>query len=120
MTLTRTTILCALVFASISTAYAQSKSNDDHVREARTAIEAANARFSEAFARGDIKALASMYTSDAMVFAPDAETIRGNQAIGEFWKGTRDSGVQSAALTTEDVGRSGDVAYESGKVTLTI
>ena len=46
--------------------------------------------------------------------------IRGSQAIGEFWKATRDGGVQSAVLTTDDVGRSGDVAYEAGKVSLTI
>jgi len=61
-----------------------------------------------------------MYTSDAIAFPPDSEMIRGNEAIGEFWKATRDSGVQSAALTTVDVERSGNVAYEVGKVSLTI
>ena len=80
----------------------------------------ANARFSEAFERGDAKALAAMYTSDAIVLPPDSETIRGNEAIGEFWKTTRESGVQSAALTTVDVDRTGDVADEVGKVSLTI
>ncbi len=90
------------------------------MREARAAIEAANAKFSEAFARGDAKALSAMYTPDAIAFPPDSEMIRGNEAIGDFWKATRDSGVQSATLTTVDVGRSGDVAYEVGKVSLTI
>lgn len=86
----------------------------------RAAIEAANAKFSEAFSRGDANALAALYTRDAIVFPPDSEAIRGNEAIGKFWKTTRDGGVQSAVLTTDDVGTSGDVAYESGKVTLTI
>jgi uncharacterized protein (TIGR02246 family) len=121
MTSARTTILCALFFASFAAAaYAEPKDDEKDAREARTAIEAANARFSEAFARGDTKAIASMYTSDAIVFAPDTDAVRGNQAIGEFWKATRDSGVQSALLSTDDVGRSGDLAYESGKVTLKI
>ena len=93
---------------------------DEGVREARAAIEAANAQFSDAFARGDAKALAAMYTSDAIAFPPDGDMVHGNEAIGEFWKATRDSGVQTAALTTIDVGRSGDVAYEVGKVSLTI
>ena len=93
---------------------------DEGVREARAAIEAANAKFSDAFARGDAKALAAMYTSDAIAFPPDSDMVHGNEAIGEFWKATRDSGVQTAALTTVDVGRSGDVAYEVGKVSLTI
>ena len=120
MVSTRTVVLCALVAAISSAAYAGSKGKDEGVREARTAIEAANAKFSEAFARGDAKALAAMYTADAIAFPPDSEMIRGNEAIGNFWKTTRDSGVQSATLTTVDVGRSGDVAYEVGKVSLSI
>ena len=120
MVSTRTVVLCALVAAISSAAFAGSKGKDQGVREARAAIEAANAKFSEAFARGDAKALSAMYTSDAIAFPPDSEMIRGNGAIGEFWKAQRDGGVQSAALTTIDVGRSGDVAYEVGNVSLTI
>jgi uncharacterized protein (TIGR02246 family) len=118
MMLKPTAFLFALLLAGFSIADAEPKG--DEVREARTAIEAANSRFSDAFARGDIQAVASMYTSDAILFPPDSDVVRGNQAIGEFWKATRDSGVRSAALTTDDVGRSGDLAYESGKVSLTI
>ena len=117
---TRTAVLFALIVASSSTAYAGPKGKNGGVREARAAIEAANARFSEAFARGDANALSAMYTSDAIAFPPDSEMIRGNEAIGEFWKATRDSGVRGAALTTVEVGRSGDFAYEVGKVSLTI
>jgi uncharacterized protein (TIGR02246 family) len=120
MMFTRTAVLFALIVASSSTAYAASKGNSEGVREARAAIEAANAKFSEAFARGDTKALSAMYTSDAIVFPPDSEMIRGNEAIGEFWKATRESGVRGAALTTVEVSRSGDFAYEVGKVSLTI
>jgi uncharacterized protein (TIGR02246 family) len=101
-------------------AYAGSKAKDDGVAETRAAIEEANTKFSKAFERGDSKALASMYTSDAIVFPPDSEMVRGNEAIGEFWKTTRNSGVTSATLTTLDVGRSGDIAYEVGTVSLTI
>ena len=120
MVSTRTIGLVALILAIWSTAYAGSKTTDEGVREAQAAIEAANAKFSEAFARGDAKALSAMYTSDAIAFPPDGDMVHGNEAIGEFWKATRDSGVQTAALTTVDVGRSGDVAYEVGKVSLTI
>ncbi len=120
MVSTRTLAIFAVIVAVSSTASAGSKGKDQGVPEARAAIEAANAKFSEAFARGDAKALAAMYTSDAIVFPPDHEMIRGTKAIGDFWKATRDSGIQSAALTTVDVGRSGGVAYEAGKVSLTI
>src|SRR5262245_66505988 len=97
MVSTRSVVLAALIAAISSTGYAGSKEKDEGVREARAAIEAANAKFSEAFARGDAKALSAMYTSDAIAFPPDSEMIRGNEAIGEFWKAPRDGGVQSAA-----------------------
>ena len=112
-------VVCALVAAMSSGAYAGPKGNEG-VGEARAAIEAANAKFSDAFARGDAKSLAAMYTPDAIAFPPDSEMIRGNDAIGTFWKTTRDGGVTSATLKTVDVGRSGDVAYEVGNVSLTI
>lgn len=120
MVSTRTAVLLMMIAASSATAYAGSKEKDEGVPEARAAIEAANAKFSEAFARGDAKALSAMYTPDAIVFPPDSEMIRGNEAIGAFWKAARDSGVQNAALTIVDLGRSGDVAYEVGKVSLTV
>ncbi len=116
----RTIVLFALIAAISSIAHAGSNGSEAGVREAQAAIEAANAKFSEAFARGDAKAIAAMYTSDAIAFPPDSEMIRGNEAIGEFWKTTRNGGVESAALTTIDVGLSGDVAYETGKVSLAI
>lgn len=116
----RMVLLCTLIVAFSSAAFAEPSGEDSGAAEARAAIEAANSRFSEAFARGDAKALAALYTSDAIVFPPDSETIRGNEAIGTFWKTTRDGGVRSATLTTTDVGRSGDLAYEAGTVSLTI
>ena len=108
-------ILALSTFVSAA-AYAK----DDDAGEVRKAIEAANAKFSAAFARGDAKAIAEMYTADAVVLPPDTEMIRGTAAIAAFWTATMQSGVKGAALTTVDVGVSDDLAYETGKVVLTI
>lgn len=116
----RTFVVFALIGLMSSAASAGASGEKDGAGEARAAIEAANARFSEAFARGDAKAISTMYTPDAIAFPPDAEMIRGNEAIASFWKTTRDGGVLSAALTTLDVQRSGDVAWETGTVSLAI
>jgi uncharacterized protein (TIGR02246 family) len=120
MKITKTVSAFAILLVVLSAARARAAGDVGSAEEARAAIEAANAKFSEAFARGDTPALAVMYTTDAIVFPPDSEMVRGRVAIGEFWKGARDNGVQSATLTTIDVGRSGDVAYETGKVTLKV
>jgi uncharacterized protein (TIGR02246 family) len=117
MTFTRTAVFLAAIVAASSIAFANPTDGDG---EARAAIEAANAKFSEAFARGDTKALAAMYTSDAIALPPDTEMVRGNEAIGEFWNASRKGGVRDAKLTTVEVSRSGDFAYEVGTVSLTI
>ncbi len=116
----RILVVFALIGLMSSAASAGASGQKDGAGEARAAIEAANARFSEAFARGDAKAISTMYTPDAIAFPPDAEMIRGNEAIASFWKTTRDGGVLSATLTTLDVERSGDVACEVGTVSLAI
>ncbi|MGH7899413.1 MAG: YybH family protein, partial [Candidatus Binatia bacterium] len=120
--MSRTTNLClsfAVVLAA-SLAHAATEAKSPSVGEVKAAIEAANAKFSEAFERGDIDAVAALYSEDAMAFPPDGEMVKGRKAIGEFWKATRKSGVKSAKLTTLDVGASGDLAHETGTVLLTI
>ena len=90
------------------------------VSEARAAIEAANAKFSEVFARGDATGLAAMYTSDAILFPPGEDMLRGNTPIGQFWRNSHEGGIASVKLTTTDVERSGDIAFETGIVELVV
>jgi uncharacterized protein (TIGR02246 family) len=120
MTITRTIIFVTLILMLPALACAETKAKDDSVLEASAAIEAANTKFSKAFERGDSKAISGMYTSDAIAFPPESEMIQGNEAIAEFWNATRNSGVTSVTLATLDVDRDGDIAYEVGKVFLTI
>jgi uncharacterized protein (TIGR02246 family) len=112
-------LFAAMLFAS-SIAHAASESKGATASEAKAGIEAANAKFSAAFERGDAAGVAALYTQDAMLFPPDSEIVKGRQAIGDFWQATHKSGVKSAKLTTLDVGTSGDVAYEVGTVLLAI
>lgn len=108
-------VLCIMVASAESAPAA-----GDPVSEARAAIEAANAKFSDVFARGDATALAAMYTLDAILFPPDEDMLRGNIPIGQFWKKTHEGGVASVTLMTTDVERSGDIAFETGKVELVV
>lgn len=89
--------------------------------DARQQIGEANARFAEAFARGDAETACQVYTDDAMVMPPDAEIVRGRPAITEFWRAVMGAGVKSADLTTIELEVvSEDTAYEIGRVDLTI
>jgi uncharacterized protein (TIGR02246 family) len=85
----------------------------------RAAIEAANARFSADFAKGDATAVASHYTAAAWAFPPNGDIVRGREAIGKFWKGVMDAGIKGVKLVTVDVETHGDVAHEVGTYVLT-
>jgi ketosteroid isomerase-like protein len=85
----------------------------------RAAIEAANAKFSADFAKGDAKAVASHYTAAAWAFPPNADIARGREAIEKLWKGPMDGGVKAVKLATVEVEAHGDAAHEVGTYVLT-
>lgn len=87
---------------------------------ARATIEKQGAAFSEAFNRGDVAAVAAMYSDDAIVLPPDGDMVQGRSAIEALWKGARDSGVRAVAFTVLDVRSSRNLAVEVGKAELTI
>jgi uncharacterized protein (TIGR02246 family) len=84
------------------------------------AIESTNARFVEAYNRGDVASVAALYTDDAVLLPPNAQLLRGRQAIGEFWNAARQAGLRSLILKTASVDDSGELACEIGSYTLKI
>jgi uncharacterized protein (TIGR02246 family) len=84
----------------------------------RSAIEAANAQFSAAAAKGDGAALAALYSTDGQVMPAGSEPIRGTDAIQKFWQGALDSGVAAVGLKTIDVFGHGPTATEVGEYEL--
>jgi uncharacterized protein (TIGR02246 family) len=109
-------VLFSLMAATSSVLWAE----DAGTSAVRTAIEQAGVRFSEAYARGDAKAVAAFYTEDAIAFPPGGDMVKGRQAIQEMWQSTMDSGVKSLSFTVVDVGASGDLAHETGTAVMNV
>ena len=86
--------------------------------ELRSAIEAANAQFSAAAAKGDAAALAALYTVDGQVMPAGSDPVRGQAAIQKFWAGALNSGVAAVVLKTVEVYGHGRVATEVGEYQL--
>jgi uncharacterized protein (TIGR02246 family) len=84
----------------------------------RAQIESANARFVNAFKRGDATALASCYASDAQLLPANSDFVRGTTAIRTFWQGVIDMGLKDASLETIEVEGHGDTAIEMGRYRL--
>jgi len=81
---------------------------------ARAAIESANKQFMAAVSKGDAAALAGMYSTDARVFPPNSDAVRGRAEIQKMWQAVIDSGLASLTLSTTEVESSADIAYEIG------
>ncbi len=77
-------------------------------------IAAANAKFMEAFARGDAAGVANLYAEDGAVLPPSVPMLQGRAAIQAFWQGPMDGGVKKVTLTSKEVADHGDMAVEVG------
>lgn len=62
----------------------------------------------------------AFYAPDAKLLASGVATLRGIDAIRDFWRATPDEGLVSLTLETRDVEVSGDVAYEVGTFSRTL
>jgi ketosteroid isomerase-like protein len=87
--------------------------------DVRAAIDAANAKLVADYAAGDIKALISAYTEDAVMLPPNATRLSGHE-IEAMWKSWIDARIWNLTLKATDVDSSGDLAYEIGDLTLEV
>ena len=72
-------------------------------------IKAAQARWEQAFARGDgATAAEEMYTEDARLLPPGEPIVEGRDAIGKYWQGGFDAGFRDLKLGLIAVDMVGD------------
>ncbi|HSU58411.1 MAG TPA: DUF4440 domain-containing protein [Bryobacteraceae bacterium] len=71
--------------------------------------------------RGDYGALEQVYTRNARVLPPGAETVRGRENIQAFWKqAVAGMGITAAKLSTVDLQVFGETLIEGGRAELTV
>jgi len=110
----RRIVLCAAVLV-VSIGCVSQPAYADGVR---SAIEAANAVFSAAAAKGDGAGLAALYAAEGQLMPAGSEPIRGAAAIQKFWQGALDSGIAGVGLKTLEVFSQGATATEVGQYEL--
>jgi uncharacterized protein (TIGR02246 family) len=107
MTMRRIAFVSVVLVTLITPAFAQ-----------RAEIEAANAKWTEFFTKGDFASVASLYTDDAVAFPPGSPMVRGQAAIEAMWKGLAQQ-VSDPKVTTIEVKRLGrSAAREIGTFSL--
>jgi ketosteroid isomerase-like protein len=80
------------------------------------AIAASNARYFQAFVKGDSTTLLDCYTPDACLMPPNAPALCGPQAVGAFFRVSyQQLGIRNGKFTTQHVWSSGgSYATEQG------
>jgi uncharacterized protein (TIGR02246 family) len=85
--------------------------------DVKSEIDAANQKFSAAYAKGDAAAIARLYTPGATVFPPGGDMVTGREGIQKVWAGATQSGLKITGLQTVSVEQYGDAAREIGRFT---
>jgi len=107
---------CALLVPLMS--YGGSESSDATVRRA---IRESHHTYAEAMKRGDVTALASHFTQDAVLLPENSDMQRGRDAIQRWfasWLPT--TTVQAFEVTSMEVTVAGSTAYEVGTYRMTL
>jgi uncharacterized protein (TIGR02246 family) len=82
-------------------------------------IAEARSQFETASVAGDAAALASLYTEDAAVMAPNLARINGRPAIEAMWTRFFEAGTTRIAMTTTELDVHGARATDVGTFILT-
>jgi ketosteroid isomerase-like protein len=88
----------------------------------RTGMQRTNDLFGSAVVKNrEIDALDNIYTVDARILPPGADSIQGRAQIKGFWQQViAGLGVRDAKLTTVDAQAAGDSVIEVGRADLTL
>jgi uncharacterized protein (TIGR02246 family) len=99
-------VLCTALFVS-GLAFAASAEDD---------VKAAYSAWDAAFNKGDAKAVAAFYTSDAVFLPPSHEVVKGPAGVEKFFAGLFANGVTNHKLELiEVVASSADTAVGAAK-----
>ena len=79
---------------------------------ARSAIDAANAKFMDGIKRGDSTAIAALYANDAWALPPNMEPVKGS-AIAGLWGAVIRMGIKDAKFMTDEVTGNGEILAET-------
>jgi len=110
--------LAAGCIASLLLVAGCGKDRRTEMTELKSEIEAANARFADAFSRRDVAALGQLYAADAQAYPPGTAPVAGRVAIQDMWKGLLAMPVGRIQLRTIEVDGNGETAWEAGRYTL--
>jgi uncharacterized protein (TIGR02246 family) len=87
----------------------------------KSAIEAANTKFIEAWKKGDTATMVAGYDANGIILSPNDAAWRGRDGISKGFAGMLGAmTLNDAKLNTDDVMVGGDLAVETGSYSMTL
>ncbi len=77
-------------------------------------IRNTDARFAEAFNRGDLASVVALHAPDALLLGPDSPAERGGQAVEVGYKEMLEAGWKNIEFGSVQIGSGGDLGYHVG------
>jgi ketosteroid isomerase-like protein len=110
----------ALVFAAAAAlALSCSQSNEPQFGQQDAArLRQRTQEYTQAFNGKDVQKVLAFYSGETVFMPPNAPTLRGRDAVGDFYKAMYSEGAGDLAIESKDVGGHGTLAYESGTFSL--
>ncbi len=90
----------------------------DNSNAIRQAIDQANRRLEATFKTGDVRAVSSLYTDDAILLPTGSEPLQGTASIADFWQAALLMGISEVKIETHELDAHGATAIELGEYTL--
>ena len=110
-------IMSACNTASTDTKTADASETKDSpafdLASAKSAIEAENAKFMDAFKKGDSAGAAANYSDDAHLLPPNSEPVM-KSGIAPLWGSFMAMGVKEIKLVVDDIAGNADIISETG------
>lgn len=80
----------------------------------KASIEEAGVKWMQALERGDVDAVAAMYTDDSYILPPNMPAMQGREGVKTYFSGALNAGIKSIRLVTEEVEGDEKSAIERG------
>ncbi len=90
-----------------------------NLNAAKETIAATNALFAEAISKSDSAGVANLYSSDAILMAPNMPSFKGTAGVTSFTSAGIRMGMKNFKLATTEVWGNNEMVSETGVYTLT-
>ena len=114
------TLLTIAFVGTVAASCASTGTTTTNLADVKPAIERATAQMAAAMNSGRVDDAIQLYTTDAIVLAPNAPPMVGHGAIRQFWQAVAGMKMSGVSLTLDQLEVHGDVAIETGSYTMTL